>query len=197
MTEQKTPPSDQNNSAQRKKQQRQLLNSRMAAAQFGNIVTVLMQSPGHRDARLSDLYRTVVPPLLANQFKLAEAVQKGSGTALPVGVILWARVSDEMHQKLCKQPEQPIILEPKDWNGGNNYWIVDAVGPQRFVAPLLSGLRQQEFKGKTVHYRAKSQAGAEVRTLAATHDGASNEVQTPAGGATAATDGLNGKHAAS
>ena len=184
---------EQAQSATLTKQQRQLLNSRMIAAQFGNIVTILMQSPGHRNFQLIDLYKRVVPPLLANQFRLAEAVKKETGTSLPVGLIMWARVSDEVHQRLYQDPSRSIDLDAKEWNSGDNYWIVDAIGPERFVAPLLNDLRQKEFNGKIVHFRARSSTGPEIRTLgqpAPSSAASDNDVPAATG-----TDGLNGQQA--
>ena len=195
MTENESSQQENSSSTTLTKQQRQLLNSRIIASQFGNIVTILMQSPAHKNVRLPDLYSLVVPPLLTNQFRLAEAVRKESGTSLPVGLVLWARVSDDIHQRLCEQVAKPIILAPKEWNSGENYWIVDAIGPERFVAPLLSGLRQGDLKGKKVHYRAKSSEGPEVRTMGPESSEGAGEAKNDSVSANKGNDSLNGQHA--
>ena len=191
------------------KEQNELLRSRMIASQFGNMVTIMMQSPHHKNIRLAELYRRLVPPLLINQFRIAEARKKDSGATLPVGLILWARVSDEVHQRLLAQLDKTFDLGPQDWRSGDNYWIIDAIGPDRFVAPLLSDLRERDFKGKAVHYRAKSLDGPEVRTLKeatsnkATADAAAasvapaNEAHDRDAKPEAASSPLNGQHATS
>ena len=174
----------------------------MIASQFGNMVTIMMQSPHHRNIRLAELYRRLVPPLLIDQFRLAEARKKDSGTTLPVGLILWAKVSDEVHKRLLGQLDRTFDLGPQEWRSGDHYWIIDAIGPDRFVAPLLSDLRQREFKGKTVHYRAKSLDGPEVRTLKevpanAAPAATANDVGDQDGKRQDAQSSLNGQHATS
>ena len=148
------------------KEKRELLQSRLVSSQFGNMVTVMMQSPHHKDVRLSELHDRLVPPLLTNQFRLAEARKKNSGTSIPVALILWARVSDAVHQRMVAQLDSPFELTKDEWQSGDNYWIIDAVGSERFLAPILSELRATEFAGKTVRFRAKSPDGPTIRTLA-------------------------------
>ncbi len=147
------------------KERQELIESRLLSSQFGNMVTIMMQSPHHKNVLLSELRRRVVPPLLNKQFRLAEARKKNSGTTVPVGLILWARVSDEVHNRLLNQLDKTFDLDDKEWRSGDNYWIIDAIGPDRFLAPLLSDLRGSDFKDKTVHYRSKTPNGPEVRTI--------------------------------
>ncbi len=66
---------------------------------------------------------------------------------------------------MLKQIDRPFDLDDKEWKSGSNYWIIDVIGPDRFVAPLLSDLRSSEFKDKTVYYRSKTENGPEVRTI--------------------------------
>ena len=147
------------------KQQRELMQSHLIASKFGNMVTVMMQSPHHGRIALSELRDRLVPPLLNNQYRLAEAHKKGSGSTIPVGLILWARVSDEVHKRMLEGLDKPFELKANEWQGGENYWIIDAIGQERFLSPLLSDLRKKEFKGKSVQYRARSDNGPEVRTI--------------------------------
>ena len=183
------------------KERQELIESRLLSSQFGNMVTIMMQSPHHKDVRLPELRRRLVPPLLTKQFRLAEARKKNSGTTIPVGLIIWARVSDEVHDRMLKQLDRPFDLDEKEWTGGHNYWIIDVVGPDRFVAPLLSELRRSDFKEKTVHYRSRTPDGPEVRTMTPNGDAADKVEDTdpaaaPGGGATPPNSGLNGQHAA-
>lgn len=141
------------------------LNGQLVAAKFGNIVTILMQSAAHQQITLKELHERVVPPFLYNQYRLAEAHKEGSGQTIPVGVIIWAAVADEIHTHLLDESKTDYSLKNEEWKSGDNYWIIDAVGPQRFLTPLLTGLREKEFSGKTVYYRASVKDGIEVRSF--------------------------------
>lgn len=145
---------------------REFIRSHVVAANFGNIVTVLMQSPSYKDRKLSELRDLVVPALVNNQFRIAEAHKKGSGYAIPVGVILWARVSEDVDKRLSETDNKDIKLTAKDWVSGDILWIMDAVGERRFIAPLLRDLRQKDFKDKKVKYRRTTEKGIEVAVLA-------------------------------
>ena len=142
-----------------------LLQGRVVSAKFGNMVAVLMQSQHHKEMRLSQLQDRVVPPLLSNQFRIAEAQKQGGGEVIPVALILWARVADEVHDRLANALDDPIELSREEWTNGDNYWIVDAIGQQRFLIPLLTDLRSGEFKEHTVYYKAKGDQGVELRTI--------------------------------
>ncbi len=146
------------------KKQMELLNSRLLAAKFGDMVTVLMQSPHHKNIPLSDLRDRLVPPLVKQQYRVAEARKGDSGEIIPVGLILWARVSDEVHERL-KASEGPLELRGDEWFSGEKYWIIDAIGQERFLTALLTDLRKKDFVGKSIHYRARTETGTEIRCL--------------------------------
>ena len=191
--------------AQIGKEQQELMHSRLISSQFGNMVTIMMQSPHHKNVRLSELPDRLVPPLTKNQFRLAEARKQGHGSTIPVGMIIWARVSDDVHNRMMQQLDSPFELKLEEWQSGDNYWIIDAVGPERFLAPLLSDLRSKDFKDKTVYFRSKSPQGPVARTLddlaksasqqaAAETDQASDSIVTAEKAAPPA-EKLNGQHA--
>lgn len=147
------------------KETREFMRSRQVAANFGNIVTVLMQSADHRDLKLSELRDYVVPALVNNQFRVAEAHKKGSGHTVPVGVILWARVSKDLDSRLSNTELHKIVLKGEEWVSGDNIWIMEIVGDQRFIGPLLLDLQKKEFKGRTVKYRQQDEDKIVVSTL--------------------------------
>ncbi len=66
------------------------MQSKLMAANFSNIVTVLMQSTAHKVLPLSELYHLVVPAVVNNQFNIAEAQNKKTGVTVPAAVALWA-----------------------------------------------------------------------------------------------------------
>lgn len=147
------------------KQQQQQLNGRLLAAKFGDMVTVLMQSKFYEDLRLKDLRSYVVPPLMNNQYRIAEAWKKGTGNSVPAALILWARVSDEVQDRLAGSLDVPFMLSADEWTSGTNYWIIDAIGHEKFLAPLLTDLRKTVFKAQKVKYRARTADGPHVRVL--------------------------------
>ena len=85
---------------------------------FGEIVSVMMRSPQFKNASLGDLEKLVVPAVVTGQFVVAEAQSKSSGFVTPVGVVIWATVSDEIDQRIMANPEQPIHLEASEWRSG-------------------------------------------------------------------------------
>jgi len=147
------------------KKQMALLQGRLISAKFGNMIAILMQSKVHQDMRLSQLHDRIVAPLLSNQFRIAEAQSKEGGEIIPVALLMWARVSDEVHERLKNNLDAPIELARDEWSSGENYWIVDAIGQQRFLIPLLTDLRNSDLKDKQVSYRAEGKEGVELRVM--------------------------------
>ncbi len=149
--------------ASKTRQARQIAaGAKLVSATFGEIVTLLMRAPGYRHYALSDLEWLVIPPLLANQFTLAEARAREGGLTAPVGVALWARVSDETDARLASALDGPLRLRPDEWQGGDNLWLIEAVGPPKIVQALLQRLKTHEFKGRRFKLRARDDAGRPV-----------------------------------
>ena len=135
------------------------MRSKLMAAAFGEIVSVLMRSPHYKHYSLTDLEWLVVPPLLNNQFSLAEAHSKEGGLMAPVGVALWASVSEEVDQKLTEGLNRPIRLRPDEWRSGEILWMIDAVGSPQTVNALLERLGSTVFLNKPFKLRAIDKEG--------------------------------------
>ena len=86
-------------------------------------------------------------------------VKKDTGFTYPVGVVLWARVSDEIDEKLVEDLDTPIHLKRDEWSSGENYWLVETVGEQRFVQQMLSKLCTDVFKDRSVKARVADKDG--------------------------------------
>ena len=138
---------------------RQALQTKLISASFGQIIAVLMRSPTYRHYSLSDMEWLVVPPMMARQFLLAEARSKEKDFSAPVGVALWARVSEEVDKKLTANLNQPIRLAPHEWTSGDIYWLIETVGDKRVIATLINRLRQTVFKDKPVKVRGLGEDG--------------------------------------
>ncbi len=120
---------------------------KLATANFGGAISLLMRSPAHRHYTLTDLEWCLVPALALNQFMVAEA-KLPDGQAVPVALVLWARVSVEVNARLLAAPRYPIRLHPNEWQSGDVIWIVDAVGEQKAVQQCIEGLAKSAFQGK-------------------------------------------------
>ena len=68
---------------------RRAIGAKMVSASFGEIISIFMQSKIHRHLSLSDLEWLVIPPVLSQQFVLAETRKEdgctGAGRSCAVG----------------------------------------------------------------------------------------------------------------
>ena len=67
---------------------------------LGQIVTILMRSPQHKERPLADLEWLVAPALRTGQFQMAEGLDPSTGARGPLALVLWASVSDEAEGRL-------------------------------------------------------------------------------------------------
>ena len=145
---------------------REAVRAKLQAANFGNIVTVLMQSPHHRELPLSELGHLVVPALLNNQFHVAEAQNKDTGYTVPAAVALWARVSEEIDKRLVEKKDKPIRLSAQEWHSGDIFWLIEVLGDARFIPPMLARLNKTVFKDRSVKYKSVNAEGiASIKQL--------------------------------
>lgn len=129
--------------------------SKMLSARFGEIVSLLMRTPNYKHYTLADMEWMVVPPLLLNQVVVAEANMKEQGISVPVGMAVWASVSDEVDAKLSGQLDRAVRLRPDEWRSGEHLWLIDVVGPPQVVKGLMDQLSENVFGGKAYKVRFK------------------------------------------
>jgi len=80
----------------------------------------------------------LLPAISANQFmtirsKVQAKDSEVGNITIPMGMALWAMVSDEVEQKLLSQKEagaQPR-LAPQDWTSGDIPWVVLCIGAEK------------------------------------------------------------------
>jgi len=90
------------------------------ATALGEMCWLLSQSPNHRHALFcADLEWLVMPPLMQGQYRLFYAEGR------PVGVALWAFVSDTVEQRLAGGGR----IGSEDWRSGDRVWLVEIVAP--------------------------------------------------------------------
>lgn len=117
---------------------------------FGQVTWLMTQSKGHRNFFVSDLEWMVMPPLLHRQFRIFP------GKDQPLGVALWAKVSDEVAARLSSGQNR---LAPNDWNSGENFWLVELIAPFGHQDKMLTDLQQTVFAGKQVSMHATGKDG--------------------------------------
>jgi len=111
-----------------------------AAQVLGQIVALLSQSAAHRHVFLSDLEWLLMPPLALRQFSVFRH------NDVPVGYVSWAFLSDETEARL-KSGTRPR-LQPGEWKGGDNLWIVDIVAPLGGADKMLAELKEKLFRDR-------------------------------------------------
>jgi cytolysin-activating lysine-acyltransferase len=125
---------------------REKLRSKLMMATFGEIVSLMVKSPAHKHYSLLDLEWLVIPPLLGNQFLLAEARLKNRPASVPMGGVFWARVSPAVDARLSSEIGDVLRLHPSEWKSGDIYWLISLFGDKRAAGGLISRLRETVFK---------------------------------------------------
>lgn len=138
------------------------------AETLGKVTAVLMLSERFQSFTLQQMKTMVLPPVAGNQFVVAEARPKGKDVRTPIGLVLWAKVSDELDRKFAQDPGTANRLVGKEWNSGENIWIIETVGPPEVVQEMMKQLVGEALKGKQVKMRVRNSDGsARIEVLAA------------------------------
>ncbi|MDR4496285.1 MAG: toxin-activating lysine-acyltransferase [Nitrospirales bacterium] len=75
---------------------------------------------------------------------------------IPLGMALWAHVSDEVDKKLEVQLKAniPFRLDPHDWKSGKIPWLLSVLTPQEVAQTLEKKLEGSVFRDKTYKWFA-------------------------------------------
>lgn len=141
---------------------RRLETGKRLAGAFGEIVSIMMRTEGHRLCHLAELEWMVLPALATGQFSIAEAQSRTNGISAPIAAVLWASVSPEVDQRLSSNLLRPMPLKPEDWRSGDILWIVEAVGEPRALETMLKAIGEREWKGRPVKVRGLDDFGRPV-----------------------------------
>ena len=134
--------------------------SKKILAAFGEITSVLMRSPNHKHHSIADLEWLVVPAVTTGQFSVAGGHAKSNGLLVPMAVVFWASVSEDVDKRLSASLKDPIKLQPNEWKSGDILWLVDAVGDPKFTRALVKKLAEREWGGKSVRFKGRDKDGA-------------------------------------
>jgi hemolysin-activating ACP:hemolysin acyltransferase len=140
--------------------------SKQLLLKFGEVVSVLMQTPQFRSLPLAEVEALVVPPIKSGQFLVAEAQSKSQGFIVPVATALWAKVSKDVDRRLSENLDKPIKLAPGDWKSGEIAWLIVLAGKARMITPMLTQLQKTTLKGQPLKMRVQGKDGKkEVKTF--------------------------------
>ena len=128
-------------------------------ATLGQIPVVLMRTPQHRHTFLSDLEWLVMPAIATNQFMTADHRDSKTGITVPLAIVLWACVSEEVDTRLSSYPEQRVRLKPEEWASGTIPWLVEAAGEPHAIGRLMRDLLERRFPDKDIKTIGRSADG--------------------------------------
>ncbi len=136
-----------------------ILQSTGEAAAFGEILAVLMRSEQHLGLTLDQIRKTVLPPFALKQYVVAKAQPDNHASApIAVGVAFWAYVSDELDQQMATG-QLLAPLQPTDWKGGSNLWLIQVVAPGDIPQAIIEDLRHTLFAGGQAKVVAPDETG--------------------------------------
>lgn len=143
--------------------QQQPAQGKTVGAALGEVAWLLSQSPAHRHALfLADIEWLVMPPLTLGQYRLFY------GEGKPVGVALWAYVTETVEQRLSGGGR----LGSGDWRSGDRLWLVELIAPFGQQEAMLEDLRTTALADRHFRFvRTQPNGRREVVELGGTNTG--------------------------
>ena len=133
------------------------------SAVLGEIVWLMSASPIHKQFFISDLEWMVMTPVMLQQFRMYyQNAPEAQGGQRPIGVVLWARVSEEVEQMLEKGTTR---MRPQDWKSGDRLWIVEVIAPFGGQDAMVADLKAKVFPGERLKVLALVDGKRLVRTV--------------------------------
>lgn len=115
---------------------------------LGAAVALMAASPLHERWIVRDISRLMMPPLHLGQYVCVWDMGR------MVALATWASLTDEAAQGYVSGQRR---LQPEDWNGGHDLWLIDAIAPwghARQVTSLVRAtLRDRGHKGHKIRFR--------------------------------------------
>jgi len=132
------------------------------AQTFAQAVGVLMRAPGYRQMPVANLEPLLLPPLLLGNCRIGYGKSEKGGATTAMTLVLWARVSPAVDQRLSSNLDKPITLQPAEWSSGDIIWLTTLAGDPRALPEFLKQLAEKEFKCQQVKLRAREPDGKTV-----------------------------------
>jgi len=134
--------------------------SMRTAAAFGQVVSILLRAEPYRSMCIADLEWLIVPAIATGQYAVAARSSEATGVSAPVGVVLWASVSEVVAAKFAQTPAEQIVRPgPQDWQSGEIVWIIDAIGDATVIGSFMQDLRKNHWPNRDVRLRTRGKDG--------------------------------------
>ena len=95
-------------------------------------------------------------PVLLQQFRTYYATDR------PIGVVLWASVSDEVAERLAQGTTK---LRPQDWKSGDKLWVVEVIAPFGGADEMVKDLKEKVFPTRQLNFVSITKDGKQVRII--------------------------------
>jgi cytolysin-activating lysine-acyltransferase len=162
---------------------------RTVAEALGQIVWLLSQSRVHRELQIKDLEWSIMPPVLAEQFRVfrfgpvpgLERADPGSFASvgmskegleqMPLGVAIWGKLSAAAEAKV----ERGERLRPQEWKSGDRVWLIELISPfatpeNKLTEAMLLDLIQGPFRNTAFNlHRTDPATGRREKVHMASH----------------------------
>lgn len=140
--------------------------SKMVASAIGDMVTLYSKDSAHKHFAFADMDWKILPPIVSGQYHIETADDPEYGTLRPVALVTWAKVSDELDERLSAQTNRQVVrLRPSDWNSGEHYWLVDVVVTSDGVIKALKLLHNNQLNETNAKLLVHEKNGKKIRTL--------------------------------
>src|SRR5262245_54605554 len=102
-------------------------------------------------------------PVILQQFRMFyQDAPAGEGGKRPIGVALWARVSEEVEARLAQGVTK---LRPQDWKSGERLWVVEVIAPFGGQDAMVADLKAKVFPTEALKVLALKEGRKEVRVV--------------------------------
>jgi cytolysin-activating lysine-acyltransferase len=129
------------------------------AQAFGEITWLLTQSATHKHLPLEMLERTIMPPLMLNQFHIFYYNKQ------PLAFATWAYLTEDIEKAILEHLEakNPALLDIKAWKSGERLWLMDLICPtataeNKLLDQLINDLTTNVFKGQLCRFIKRNEA---------------------------------------
>ncbi len=126
---------------------------------FGDIMTLMLNSPTHLNYKIQHFNNIVLPPVQLNQYRIYHDAKKR-----PVGFVSWAMLSKEAEDKFLNHAT-PLTLE--EWASGDKIYIMEFIAPYGHAQKIAADLKKRypKHKAHAVRYDTTGKNGKVVTTF--------------------------------
>jgi cytolysin-activating lysine-acyltransferase len=122
---------------------------------LGHAIWLMSNLPSHKHLFVADLEWMLMPPVGLSQFRLYRNPKN-----VPVGFATWAFLDAEVEQRLMSGSTR---LAPKEWNCGENVWLMDLIAPFGGQQAMLKDLKQNVFPDRRLRLVQRGPEGKGVQ----------------------------------